>query len=197
MKSIQLAQQLYLNSFIPSHWLSNLAQMVYTPSRSEEEAQRKALCDFYDTFCQDLCNARTKLRQPSRKAEVNVAALSCVEKAFLSTKKATRLSHVKHADIVLIQQATLSGQLDSVNVNQARLKSGAKIDLCILSELLLNVKIVSSRAFMCGILLQLEQHQVKRVRFNPIVDVAIDDNYDDGDCYRDSDGDSDGDGYTK
>ena len=173
MKSIQLAQQLYLNSFIPSHWLSNLAQMVYTPSRSEEEAQRKALCDFYDAFCQDLCNARTKLRQPTRKAEVNVSSLSCLEKAFQSTKKATRLSHVKHANVELVDQECLKAKLDSVNVNQARLKSGAKVDLCVLSDLLLNVRVVSSRAFVCGILLHLDLERVKRVRFNPIVDVAI------------------------
>ena len=154
--------------------------MVYTPSRSEEEAQRKALCDFYDTFCQDLCNARTKLRQPTRKAEVNVSSLSCLERAFLATRKATRLSHVKHADIVLVNPDCLRTKLDSVNVNQARLKSGAKVDLCVLSELLLSARVVSSLAFVCGVLLHLDSDLVKRVRFNPIVDVAIED--DDADC---------------
>ncbi|OQR67664.1 hypothetical protein BIW11_13380 [Tropilaelaps mercedesae] len=159
-ESVCLAQQLYLNSFAPPHWLPHLAQIFYTPSLTEEVAQREAFSDFYDRFCQDVCSTRTKLRR----ATVSQAAIR------VSSVQAVRASR-----LVLVDEKVLDAKLGALNAQQIRLRSGAKLDLRVLSTLLKDVHAMSSRAFLCGVLLYLDESQVKKVRFNPIVDVVIDD----------------------
>lgn len=77
--------------------------------------------------------------------------------------------------LMLVDEKELDATLDTLNLQQARLKSGAKLNLCVLSDLLGDLHMMSSRAFLCGVLLYLDKSQAKQVRFNPIVDVAVDD----------------------
>ncbi|XP_022706326.1 uncharacterized protein LOC111270386 [Varroa jacobsoni] len=184
-ESVRLAQQLYLNRFVPPHWLPYVAQIVYIPSLSEEEVHREALSDFYNSFCQDVCSTRTKLRQPTaEKSNVRISPMSYFERMFAAVRKASKTYAVRMSRLMLVDEKELDATLDTLNLQQARLKSGAKLNLCVLSDLLGDLHMMSSRAFLCGVLLYLDKSQAKQVRFNPIVDVAVDDSdeYDSSDA---------------